>query len=98
RATCTSHPYPAPFGSAQPAGTDAGPISAGQTRAAAIAAGDLDVFTFDATAGGSIILSFADTSANAFYPLVELFGPTGKQLTYSSSRVGSAVARFNYAA
>jgi hypothetical protein len=82
-------------GRTQPSGGDAGAISSGQTKSARIDAGDLDVFTIPGKAGGSIVATVGDTSANGFYPLIELFDPAGKRLTYGSGQAGAAVATYN---
>src|SRR5439155_1639528 len=56
---------------------------------------DLDVFTFTGTAGGSAILTVGDTSNNAFYPLIELFGPNGARITSGYGQVGAATATYS---
>src|SRR4051794_36741203 len=44
-------------------------IASGQTIASRISTGtEVDTYTFNGTAGGSIIVSAGDTSNNAFYP------------------------------
>ena len=94
----TSAPFritAATFPAAQQTGGDAGPISSGQTKAARIDLGDLDVFTFSGTAGGSAIVTAAETGGNSgFTPLVELFSPKGVRLGASSGSIGTSVSSF----
>jgi hypothetical protein len=85
----------ASLGGAQQTGGDAGPIASGVTKSAALTAGDMDVFTFPGTAGGTALVAAADTSGNALYPLLELFGPTGVRLSFNSDQVGAAAAHYN---
>src|SRR6266513_1437574 len=74
-------------------------IASGQTISSSISPGtEVESYTFAASAGGSIIVTVGDTSGSAFYPLVQLYNPTGTLLTYGSGQVGAALASYNLAA
>ncbi|HEX4794648.1 MAG TPA: PPC domain-containing protein, partial [Humisphaera sp.] len=76
-------------GVSQSADGDAGPIVSGLTRSAVINAGDLDVFTFSASAGDSISAAMTVLN-NAFDPEMDLYGPDGALLQghYNSAYYG----------
>jgi protocatechuate 3,4-dioxygenase beta subunit len=67
---------------AQASGGDGGPIVSGQTRNATLIEGDLDVFTFAASAGDSISVAMGMTSGDpwTFQPEIDLYAPNGAQL------------------
>src|SRR4029079_1395937 len=68
----------------QDAGGDAGFLPSGVTRNAKIIAGDEDVHPFYAVTGDKLVLASTETGTQTnFYPLVELYSPAGKLLTYS---------------
>src|SRR5437868_1254173 len=70
-------------------------IASGQTISSSISPGsEVESYTFNGTVGGSIIVTVGDTSGNAFYPLVELFTPTGTRLAAGSGQVGASVANY----
>lgn len=66
----------------------------GGLKAETITVGDLDSYTFTATAGQSLLLSVARTSG-AFSPSYAVFGPNGQRLTGTS---GALVASLNFTA
>ena len=72
-------------------GSDGGAIASGETRGGAIAAGDLDVFTFYAAAGDSIRAAVGDTSNTNFTPQIELYAPNGTRVTWDFEGVGTDV-------
>jgi hypothetical protein len=69
-------------GIAQNSGGDAGPISNGVTKTAAITTGDIDAFTFTGVAGRKVVLTVTETvSGSSLTPSLELYGPTGALIT-----------------
>ncbi|NOT44078.1 MAG: hypothetical protein HOP14_05680, partial [Acidobacteria bacterium] len=61
-----------------PAGDEGGALLNGENHAGTILVGDLDAWTFTATAGEAISLSIAQTGGDvAFWPWIRLIGPTG---------------------
>ncbi len=80
------------------AGDHGGPISNGGNHAGTIHVGDLDPWTFTATAGQSIIVDIAETGANsAFVPWIRLFGPTGVIVPFGNNW-GDLAAQFQVTA
>ena len=69
---------------------DGGPITSGQTKAGTINHfGDLDVYTFSASAGNTFKLSVGDTDATSNYrPQITVYDPNGNQ-------VGTAATGFS---
>jgi hypothetical protein len=60
---------------------DGGAMKSGETRSGTISTGELDVYTFAATAGNSLVVSMGEEDPwNPRYPLLELYGPDGKRL------------------
>ncbi len=57
---------------------DEGPLVSGQRKEALLDRGDLDVYTFTASAGDSIIVSMGELELWA--PRVDLFGPNGARI------------------
>ncbi|MCW5554678.1 MAG: putative Ig domain-containing protein [Verrucomicrobiae bacterium] len=64
------------------AGDEGGPMSNGWQHSGTIDVGDLDVWTFMAEAGDSILVRMGGTG---FTPLVRLYGPDGALLSASTS-------------
>ncbi|GIW76740.1 MAG: hypothetical protein KatS3mg104_1803 [Phycisphaerae bacterium] len=65
----------------QSASGDDGPIVSGQTRNGTIDLGDLDVATFSASAGDSIVVTMAETTPTfAFNPRIEVYSPSGARI------------------
>jgi hypothetical protein len=56
--------------------------------------GDLDSFSFDATAGADISLVVTDTSGSAFHPIVTLYGPTGSHLTNAQGATMASISNY----
>jgi hypothetical protein len=77
----------------QNSGGDAGPIASGQAVAATIADGDLDVFTFNATANSAITVAMGQVNAgfDNFDPRVDVYGPDGTLLKTASGAQGTAL-------
>lgn len=62
-----------------PDGDEGGHLADAMEVAGEITAGDLDLFSFDATAGELLSLRLSETSGGAgFRPQLELFGPSGQ--------------------
>jgi hypothetical protein len=60
------------------AGDQGGPLTNGANHAGTIHVGDLDPWTFTATAGEAIVVSIGETgAASALVPWIRVFGPTG---------------------
>jgi hypothetical protein len=71
-------------------GDQGGPLTNGLTHTGEIVTGDLDVWTFDATAGDRISVHIGEiVDGGDFTPWIRLFAPNG---TYMSSRFGAAAA------
>jgi uncharacterized protein (DUF2141 family) len=70
--------------------TTATPITSGQTDTATIKRyGDLEFYTFSASAGDSFEASLGDTTPTSTYqPYLQLFGPTGIRLVNNTSAGG----------
>jgi pre-peptidase len=61
-----------------PEGDEGGTLTSGVNHPGAITVGDLDQWTFTATAGETISLTISEVSANtAFVPWMRLRGPSG---------------------
>ena len=71
---------PAP--STVPAGDEGGPLVNGASQTGTITLGDLDIWTFQASAGSSLSVSIAEVkeSSPAFYPWIRLRRPDGVEL------------------
>jgi hypothetical protein len=83
-------------GIAQNAGGDAGATTSATTRTATIGIGDIDAFTLNGVAGGTIMATVAETTAgSSLSPLIELYSPTGARLTLASSATGSTITQLN---
>src|SRR5689334_5234916 len=73
-------------------------IASGQTISASISsAKEVDSYTFTGKTGGSVIISVADTSNNAFFPRVELFSPSNVRLSLSANQTAIVIASYNLA-
>jgi hypothetical protein len=67
-------------------GDQGGALSNGGNHAGTIHVGDLDPWTFTATAGQSILVDIAETGVNsAFVPWIRLFGPTGALVSFGEN-------------
>jgi hypothetical protein len=74
------------------AGDQGGPLTSGVTRSGEILQGDLDVFTFSATAGSRLTLHLTQTSEfDDFRPWIRLWAPNGAILA-SASGLDAAAA------
>ncbi|MBY0373514.1 MAG: hypothetical protein K2Q23_05935, partial [Bryobacteraceae bacterium] len=77
-----------------PSGDDGGSISNGGTVNGTITTGDVDIWTFTATAGQTINLNIAETAPlGAFYPLITLIGPNGAQITFGQGESSASIIR-----
>lgn len=75
----------------QPTDADSGPLTSGVRRTGTFEAGDFDVYTVFAPAGGTLVYSFAETITDAaFAPTVHLFAPSGQLLHTDIAAVGFA--------
>jgi hypothetical protein len=61
-----------------PGSNDGGVLDPNVPLDGTIDLGDLDAFTFDVTAGVSVLLRVADLGHTAFYPYLQVYDPTGK--------------------
>ncbi len=88
----------APATQAPDADGNGGTISSGQTKNGTIGRpGDLDVFTFTATAGQTFELSLgAASSASTFLPQLQIYNPAGTQVYNASSSSLSSSVRGTY--
>jgi hypothetical protein len=74
-------------------GDDGGPMTNGVMHSGTILAGDLDVWTFNANSGDSIVVRIGlITATNTFNPWVRLYGPDGKLLDSGAGSVAGEVA------
>jgi Ca2+-binding RTX toxin-like protein len=69
---------------------DAGPVISGKTVSANLAAGDIDVFTFTASAGQGVLVQMTET-ASVLDPDLAVYGPGGGQLASHWGYVGAHV-------
>src|SRR5439155_1508084 len=59
-------------------GDEGGALTSGEKRRGGITLGDLDPWTFTATAGETVVVNIGETGTNsAFVPWIRVFGPTG---------------------
>jgi hypothetical protein len=73
-------------------GDDGGPLANGALHSGRIAQGDLDVWTFTATAGDRIGVHIGQlTDTDDFRPWIRLWGPTGVQLGELSGTDAAAI-------
>jgi hypothetical protein len=62
-------------------GDDGGPMTNGVMHTGIVQTGDLDLWTFNATTGDSLIVRIGEiTTTNTFTPWIRLYGPNGKLL------------------
>jgi hypothetical protein len=72
---------------------DDAPIALNDTKTGTVGSGDLDVYTFSATAGDSIRASIGETTAGSgFDPSLTLVGPDGAVLKSTWDYVGVSIA------
>src|SRR5206468_2840921 len=69
-------------------GDEGGPLTNGVKHTGVIEVGDLDMWSFNATAGDSIVLR---SGADSFTPFIRLYGPDGAPLATSTAAPGSGV-------
>ncbi len=73
-------------------GDEGGPLTSGVTHTGAITRGDVDVWTFTATAGEPIALQLRETSeTDDFRPWMRLWSPTGASLGDTSGLTGADI-------
>jgi large repetitive protein len=85
-------------GASQPTDPDSGAVASGSTRLGTIDAGDLDVYTFSATAGGTVYFAAADTVLDGFDIGVLIIGPNGSVLTSGAGATTTSNTLANLAA
>ena len=79
-------------GITQTTGGDAGPTTSGVTKTAAITVGDIDAFTINGVAGGSLLATAAETTTGStLTPSLEIYSPTGVLLTDGANAVGETL-------
>ncbi len=79
----------------QPIDADSGPIAPGGREYGTIDLGDLDVYTFTASADGSFVLNVVDLDGSSFFgPDVRVYAPSGQLITSSN---GGTTASLNAA-
>lgn len=79
-----------------PSGDEGGAMTNGANHTGNIATSDLDLWSFQATAGQTLTLSVAETGATSnFFPYIRLRGPNGAQVT---SNWGAVAAEINHVA
>jgi len=67
-------------------GDQGGPLTNGFTYAGSLAAGQLNVWSFTATSGDSLVLGMGrSVSSSTLYPYLRLYGPDGSLLTSMAS-------------
>ncbi len=86
-----------------PPGDEGGPITSGERHTGTIDLGDMDLWTFEASAGQGIRLAVGETSGSDFLPLLLLYGPDGSVLesnsgTFSTDVVITAAVAGTYTA
>jgi hypothetical protein len=67
---------------------DGGTITSGQTRRGRIDYGDIDAFSFTATAGQSLLLSMSDANLSSYGPNIVVATPSGTVLTNTNTADG----------
>ncbi|MFO1476961.1 MAG: hypothetical protein U1F98_09965 [Verrucomicrobiota bacterium] len=80
------------------AGDNGGPLTNGAMHLGTIQTGDLDLWTFSATAGEGLLVRMGEiTDTNLFYPYVRIYGPNGKLLdsSYGASAAEVGVSATN---
>ncbi len=76
-----------------PGGDEGGPMTNGANHAGVIHVGDLDQWTFTATAGDAVILRVGEVGGNSvFFPWIRLYGPTGALLGSQSNLLVAEIA------
>ncbi len=76
-----------------PGGDEGGAIANGGTQSGTIHLGDLDMWSFSANAGDSIIVRVGEvTDDGSFHPQIRVYGPTGVLVGSDSQFVASEVA------
>ena len=77
---------------ADPLDPDGGTLTSGQTRLGSIPIGDLDVFTFAATAGGAFTVNITETGGNtSMVPQIDLYRPDGARVTGDAGGTGATI-------
>lgn len=75
-----------------PGGDEGGPMTVGTTHSGVITRGDLDLWTFSATAGNAIVLSIAEVGGDTpFQPWVRLRQPDGSELGSADGGLAASV-------
>jgi hypothetical protein len=74
-------------------GGDGGTLRSGETVTANLTAGDMDVFTFEAVRGESIVAAMAEVTGNTdFSPWLQIYAPDGTILQSASNYVGTYIS------
>lgn len=80
----------ATFAGPQISDADSGPISSGQHVTGTIGVGDFDVYTINASSGGSLLAAIGNTDANSpMHPQMMVFSPSGALLADVANAVGT---------
>jgi uncharacterized repeat protein (TIGR01451 family) len=75
------------------AGDEGGPLTNGANHAGALFEGDLDQWTFDATAGAAMVVSAGETGGDtAVWPWVRLYAPNGALVASAYNQIVAQVA------
>jgi hypothetical protein len=77
-----------------PSANEGGPLSSGGMLGGAIDKGDLDSYTFNATAGEGIVLRLVDVAGGAFWPGFEVYDPSGSRVMNPVSSTDVAGSSF----
>ncbi len=76
---------------------DSGAISSGQTKLASInRLGNMDIYTFSATASDSLELTMGTGSTGSVHPDLTLYGPSGIQIQEATTSFNTGTARITY--
>ncbi len=68
-----------------PGSNDGGALNPNAPIVGTIDEGDIDSYTFDATAGRTVVLRVTDVAATALYPYMLIFDPTGKEIAHGGN-------------
>jgi hypothetical protein len=74
-----------------PGANEGGALFDGVARSDTIDLGDLDSYTFSATAGQTPVITVTDTSGGPLTPVVTLYGPTGATLASTAGAVTASI-------
>src|SRR5207237_5169116 len=79
-------------GITQTAANDGGATGSAVTRSASIGVGDIDVFTINGVAGGSMLATIGESTAGSpLTPQIAIYSPDGKLLTFNQNASGTTL-------